>query len=58
VLARSLNQIGGIAGGSRKSAGKATQPRQDGDQLVAEPYARRIPTRNQSYRRSRQSVAK
>src|SRR6266436_8572150 len=58
ALARSLNQIVGIADGSREPAGKATQPRQDGDQLVAEPDARRIPTRNQAYRRSRQSVAK
>jgi hypothetical protein len=58
ALACSLNQIVGIAGGSRKPAGEATQPRQDGDQLITEPDARRIPIRNQAYRRSRQSVAK
>jgi hypothetical protein len=58
ALAGSLNEIVGIAGGSREPASETTQPRQDGDQLIAEPDARRIPIRNQAYRRSRQSVAK
>src|SRR5439155_8553090 len=36
TFARRLNQIVGIADGSRKPAGETTQPRQDSYQLVAE----------------------
>src|SRR6516165_449722 len=55
-LARSLNEIVSIGQGARKSASKTAQSRQDCDQLIAEPGAHRISARNQTRRRSRQSL--
>ena len=54
ALACRLDEIVGFDGRAGEPAGEPAQPRQDRDQLVAEPRARRISARSQIDRRFRQ----